>query len=328
MAHSSPAAHRQLTGIIDVHAHAILDVGAAAPMPTQPPWSVDRALALMDANEIAVSILSVPYAAAAARGAKANDIARRVNEQLAAIVARHPTRFGALATVPGSSMDGTLHEMAYALDTLKMDGVSTSTSLNDKYLGDALFDPWFEEMNRRRVTLLAHPTVAKASLPIDLGVNVAVLEFMFDTTRMLTNMVFTGAKKRFSNIRIISTHGGGTVPYLLTRIQNQEQVFGPGDGRVPLSTEEVQAGFASFYYDLTASTSAAQLYALQQLVPASRLLMGFDNPFMPPTTFAPALADVARWKGFSDADLALLAHENAAALFPGVAERLAHQLVA
>jgi len=42
---------------------------------------------------------------------------------------------------------------------------------------------------------------------------------------MLINMVFSGAKNRFSKIRIISTHGGGTIPYLMTRIETLEQVF-------------------------------------------------------------------------------------------------------
>src|SRR5437667_11930517 len=56
-------------------------------------------------------------------------------------------------------MDGSLSEMEYALDTLKMDGVSTLTSVEDIYLGDSRFDPWFEEMNRCKVTLFIHPTV-------------------------------------------------------------------------------------------------------------------------------------------------------------------------
>jgi len=38
-------------------------------------------------------------------------------------VAKHPKRFGAIATLPGKMMDGSLSEMEYALDTLKMDGV-------------------------------------------------------------------------------------------------------------------------------------------------------------------------------------------------------------
>ena len=40
---------------------------------------------------------------------------------------------------------------------------------------------------------------------------------MFDTTRMLGNMVVSGTKERFSNIRMISTHGGGTMPFLIQR---------------------------------------------------------------------------------------------------------------
>jgi hypothetical protein len=78
---------------------------------------------------------------------------------------------------------------------------------------------WFQEMNRRGVTLFVHPVPAKASRPVDLGIDVSILEFMFDTTRMLTNMIFSGAKNRFSKIKIISTHGGGTIPYLMTRIE-------------------------------------------------------------------------------------------------------------
>src|SRR5258706_10110450 len=57
----------------------------------------------------------------------------------------------------------------------------------------------FEEMNRRKVTLFMHLTVARGSLAIDLKIDVSILEFMFDTTRMLTDAVFTGAKRRFSN---------------------------------------------------------------------------------------------------------------------------------
>jgi 6-methylsalicylate decarboxylase len=133
-------------------------------------------------------------------------------EQLADIVS-NPTRFGAMATLPAlATTNGVLEEMAYALDTLKLDGVATTTSIDDIYLGDTRYDPWFEEMNRRGVTLFAHPVPAKASRSVDLGIDVSLLEFMFDTTRMLPNMIFAGAKKRFSKITIISTHGEGTIP--------------------------------------------------------------------------------------------------------------------
>ena len=314
---------RRITGIIDVHSHVITNLGSQAPMDKLPPWSIEQSLSLMDANGIAASILSLPDSASHAKGPKACQLARRINEQLADIVSRHPTRFGAMATIPAlAATDGVLEELTYALDTLKLDGVATTTSTDDIYLGDTRYDSWLEEMNHRGVTLFVHPVPAKASRSVDLGIDVSILEFMFDTTRMLVNMVFRGAKKRFSKIKIVSTHGGGTIPYLMTRIETLEKVFGPGKGRAHLSSAEIREGLATFYYDLTAATSAAQLFALKQMVPTSHLVMGFDHPFMPEWTVPPAIQDVQSWNGFSEADLFSIAHRNAESLYPTLAGRM------
>src|SRR5258708_4317405 len=220
--------HEKMTGIIDVHSHIITNIGSQAPMDKLPAWSIEQSLSIMDANGISASVLSLPDSASHVKGPEACQLARRINEQLADIVSKHPTRFGAVATLPAlAATDGVLEELTYALDTLKLDGVATTTSTDDVYLGDTRYDPWLEEMNRRGVTLFVHPVPAKASRSLDLGVDVSLLEFMFDTTRMLINMVFSGAKKRFSNIKIISAHGGGTIPYLMTRIDPPDQVFVP-----------------------------------------------------------------------------------------------------
>jgi predicted TIM-barrel fold metal-dependent hydrolase len=313
-----------MTGLdcIDVHSHAIPDIGQRPPLDQLPEWSVERTLSLMDEHGTAACIISVPDAANHAEGRNACEIARRINEFLAEIVVRHPSRFGVIATLPGRNIDGTLAEMAYALDVLKMDGVATSTSINDVYLGEAIFDPWFEEMNRRAVSLFIHPTNARASRPLDLGLNVAILEFMFDTTRMLTNMVLSGNKKRFSDIKMISAHAGGTVPFLVSRIQVLEAHFGPGRDRAPLSALEIRESLASFYYDLTCSTSIAQLGALLELVPVSQLLMGFDIPFMPSWSIAPAIADIQRFSRFDENDLRMLSYGNASRVYPGLRSRI------
>jgi len=309
--------------IIDVHSHIITNLGSQAPMDKLPPWSIEQSLSLMDANGIAASVLSLPDSADHATGPEACQLARRINEQLADIVSKHPTRFGAMATLPAlAGTDGLLKEMTYALDALKLDGVATSTSIDDIYLGDTRYDPWFEEMNRRGVTLFVHPVPAKASRSVDLGIDPSLLEFMFDTTRMLTNMTFSGSKNRFSRIKIISTHGGGTMPYVMTRIETLEKVFGPGKGRAHLRPEEIREGLASFYYDLTAATSPTQLFGLQQIVSLSHLVMGFDNPFMPGWTFPTAIHDMQRWNGFSDTDVSSIAHRNAESLYPALAGRL------
>jgi 6-methylsalicylate decarboxylase len=310
-----------LSHIIDVHSHAILKIGHEAPVDKQPDWSVEKTLSLMDRFRIDACVLSVPDAANYSTGQPACDIARRINESLADIVAKHPTRFGMMACLPGADVDGALEEMAFALDVLKMDGVSTSTNINGPYLGDPLFNAWFQEMDRRALTLFIHPIAAPTSKSVSLGLNVSILEFMFDSTRMITNMVLSGAKRRFSKIKMISTHAGGTIPFLSERIQTLEGAYGAGEGRRKLSAKKVQAGFASFYFDLTAATSSAQLGALLDLVPASQIMMGFDIPFMSPQTIAPAIQDIEQYS-FSAGDLSSIAYETAGTLFPALKARM------
>jgi hypothetical protein len=108
----------------------------------------------------------------------------------------------------------------------------------------------------------------------------------------------------------------------MTRIKTLETVFGAGKGRARLNAAEIGEGLASFYYDLTAATSPAQLFALQQMVPLSQLVMGFDNPFMPAWTLPPAIQDMQHWNGFSDTDVCSIAHRNAESLYPALAGRL------
>ena len=312
-----------LSNIIDVHSHAILGIGAGAPLAQQPDWSVEGTIAQMDRHGIDAVVLSVPDAANHAEGKAACEIARRINETLAEVVQRHPTRFGAMATVPGRDAEGAVAEIAYALDTLKMDGVSTSTNINDIYLGDPRFDPWFEEMNRRGVTLFVHPMITRASAPLDLGLNASVMEFMFDTTRMVASMVTKGAKKRFADIKMISTHAGGTIPFLASRIPLLVSLFGIKD-RDPMTAEQVREGLQSFYFDLTAATTQSQLVGLLDLVPTSQVLFGFDMPFMPDATIEPAIKDLCAFPQFDDATLKAMSRDNALRLYPTLAARLAH----
>src|SRR5260370_8306920 len=108
----------------------------------------------------------------------------------------------------------------------------------------------------------------------------------------------------------------------MTSIETLEKVCGPGNGRPPLSPAEIREGLASFYYDLTAATSLAQLFGLQQMVPLSHLVMGFDNPFMPGWTFPPAIQDMQHWNGFTATDVCSIPHRNPAPPYPPLPARL------
>jgi aminocarboxymuconate-semialdehyde decarboxylase len=136
-----------LSNIMDIHSHPILPFVEGAPVGAgqkQPDWSVESALSYMEENGITACVLSSPASANDATGQKARDIAMRTNEGLAEIVSKYPNRFGAVATLPALDPDGAPAEISYALDILKLDSVTTTTSLNDTYLGEPQFDRGIE----------------------------------------------------------------------------------------------------------------------------------------------------------------------------------------
>lgn len=323
--------------VIDVHSHALPQSWVAAIAEAMgistdnlavagvklPPWSAQEHVAFMDRCGIAACVLSQPTGTVMRRGQTARQLARAINEEYAEIIARYPGRFGAFATLPLDDMDAANEEMAYALDVLGLDGVACNTQYRGVYLGDPVYEQWFAEMNRRQVTLFAHPAEPAAFDQVDIGLNVSVLEFMFDSTRMVSNLIISGAKARFSDITIISTHGGGTIPFLAGRLELAEPYFGAGQDRPTLTREEIEQGLASFHYDLTAATAPAALDAIRRLVPASQLMLGYDYPMMPESTTPPSMAEFDAYDGFGDAERQLIRSQNALRLFPRLARRRA-----
>src|SRR6266850_1922333 len=89
---------RKMTDIIDVHSHIITNRGSQAPMDKLPAWSIEQSFSIMDANGISASVLSLPDSVNHVKGPEACQLARRINEQLADIVSKNHTRFGAMST--------------------------------------------------------------------------------------------------------------------------------------------------------------------------------------------------------------------------------------
>jgi 6-methylsalicylate decarboxylase len=125
-------------------------------------------------------------------------VARACNEFDATLIRDHPARFGGLAMLPLPHIDGSLEEVAYALDELRLDGVGLYSSTDGIYLGDAHYDPLLEELNLRAPA--------------------GILEYVADTSRAILNMLHTGWVRRFPEVRWIFSHAGGTVPFLTHRI--------------------------------------------------------------------------------------------------------------
>ena len=94
---------------------------------------------------LAWAMLSLPHSAQIwpANRAEAAGLARDWNESMTRMSIDRHGRFGVFAALPILDVDASLREAAYALDTLKADGVTLMTNIGDKWLGDAHYAPLF-----------------------------------------------------------------------------------------------------------------------------------------------------------------------------------------
>ncbi len=129
---------------IDVHHHVVPPTWLAAMDligRSNPPllhWSMQKTLDDMDKGGVATSIVSPTTPQSIPLGVEAAvRIARESNEYGKKLMADHPGRFGVFATLPLPHIDESLKEIAYAFDTLKVDGIGMMTNYGDKWLGYA-----------------------------------------------------------------------------------------------------------------------------------------------------------------------------------------------
>jgi predicted TIM-barrel fold metal-dependent hydrolase len=293
-------------------------------------WSVARTLDDMGRAGVETSILSVTQPAVTfAPPDVARRVARESNEWVAKLVADNRGRFGSFATLPITTpittplttplttpvpdVDGALREVEYALDTLKADGVCLLTSYGDRWLGHASFAPLLDELNRRKAVVYTHPATADCCRNLLPGVPDTVIEFGTDTSRTITDIVFSGTANRCRDAQFIFSHAGGTLPYLterLVRLPVQNQAM---QARVPRG---VLTELKRFFYDTAWSAHPMALASLTRLVPTSQVLFGSDYPYRTGEDHVKGLMEY----GFTAADRRAIDRDNALRLLPRLSE--------
>jgi 6-methylsalicylate decarboxylase len=307
---------------IDVHQHVVPPFYAKA-LPAHggdpsgtitPQWSPESAINFMDSQEIATGILSLT-APSVVRWDKSErrEIARRVNEYTADLVAKRPDRFGNFATLPIPDVDGALRELEHALDTLRADGVILLANYAGKYLGDAGFEPLWAELDRRQAVVFVHP--GQPPLPIVAGVAGPLVDYPFDTTRTAVQLVLNGIVDRYPGARIILAHAGGFLPYASHRFAELARVFRPDAA----SPADILASFQRFYFDTALSSGPAAMPSLKAFAGSGRILFGSDFPYAPAGVAASFTIKLDAYDDLTADEHRAISHGNAWTLFPRLA---------
>ena len=252
--------------------------------------------------------------------------AREMNDYGAKLVSDYKGRYGLFAVLPLPDVDASLREIEYALDVLKADGVGLLTSYVNHWLGDKLFEPVFEELNRRHAVVFVHPTDTTCCHSIG-GANPSLIEWLTDTARCIMSIVFSDVRvtpipplkdndplrpspaTRYPNIKFVWSHAGGSLIGVATRL-----VGDISDAALALPVEENSRLYhlRRFYYDTAGSANALMLQALSKLVGTTQIVFGTDYPYQPINGAVSGLSTC----GFSAHELRGINRENAIRFLP------------
>jgi len=268
-----PAAVRDGTGYI-AHCAPGLSLPYRAPI-----LSVEAKLADMDAAGIELAVLSHGLPGPAMLGgAQADDWAVRINDELAAITAAHPGRFGGWANLGFGDPSRTIAEADRCLDQLGLAGFQVWSNIGGRPLDDPGVLPVLEHIADRGAAIHLHPAPPPGQQEL---APATMLGFAFPVDTSLAVLRLIGAGLFDRGPVIIAAHLGGVLPWLRERIGLWGYTIPPLRGQPPPARPGGQY-LDRLYVDTVGYGAAPLEYCYAQLG-ADRMLFGTDHPYATPS---------------------------------------------
>ena len=233
----------------------------------------------MDRYGIDISIVSLTcpnvYWGDGDSGATSLQAAKESNDSMHAAQARWPDRIRWFTSLPWEYPDLAIAELERTVANGAV-GVMVLGNIAGRSLTDPLFAPVWAAIDAKGLPVLVHPTdplgaEAMGITPHNLFWSTG---FTYDTTLAVAKMIFSGFFDRYTNLKIIASHGGGTLPYLVGRFDMGDKVEFDHLREIKRKPSEY---LRHIYYD-SITYDLAPLKYLIEVAGASQVMLGTDWP--------------------------------------------------
>ncbi len=238
-------------------------------------------------------------------------LCRYLNETAATLAQTHPAKFIGLGAVPLQDVDLAITELHAAIHDFGLAGVEIAGHVNGTPIGDPRFAPFFEAAAQWGASIFVHPLRAGMERVVGPPVLEQALAFPGEIGLAGASLITGGTLGRFPALRLALSHGGGSLPILLARLQHAWTRF-------PALREKIATSPAIAARQLYVDDLVYDPGAMRQLVShfgEDRVMVGTDYPFQimddEPHQRLQACA-------FSDDVLKLLLRDNARRWLGGV----------
>ena len=268
---------------------------------------IDAKLADMDEAGISLTALSINDPGPELFGDDGEHVARMVNDYVSDLATRHPDRLFGLIVLPLQDIDASLKELDRCVNERGMKGVLLYSNLDGSFPDEDRFRPVFEQIQRLDVPVLLHPAYPVTYEAVAGRNLIAGLGLMFDTTIALARLILSGLLDEFPRLKLVCPHVGGTLPYLIGRLDHQTQVLKRGAEHISKPPSEY---LRNIYLDAVSPIPMAIQYGID-FVGAERMLYSSDHPWVDPKV----IADCVRSLDLSDEDQGRVFGGNAMRIF-------------
>ncbi|WMJ70011.1 amidohydrolase family protein [Stenotrophomonas sp. 24(2023)] len=193
-------------------------------------------LALMDETGLDMQVLSLTTPALNDLGRRGIDLARQANDALAEVVARHPDRFQAMATLPLGEPEAAARELARCVQVLGFKGTVLCGKAGGRHLDDPALFPVLQCAATLGVPVLLHPRTPDAAVraayytgftpAVDAAFATYGLGWHYDAGIQFLRLVLAGTFDRLPELQVILGHWGEVVLFYAERLVAMDRVAG------------------------------------------------------------------------------------------------------
>ena len=241
---------------------------------------LDARLAEMDGQRVQRQILSVwtDIFGYGLDKAKCDTWHRILNDNIAELCAARPERFSWMASAPLIDAAAAARELERCVGDGAV-GVIVTANVYGRNLGEVPLDEFWSACETLDVPVFVHPSLPQPLPRAEKFSLNQTCAYTMDTTLAVGSMIMSGTLDRFPKLRLLLSHGGGNLPYLIGRFDRMHEAADrnvTGDKAV----HPPSAYLSRFLYDSILHSREALLF-LRDLVGAERILLGGDAPFPP-----------------------------------------------
>jgi aminocarboxymuconate-semialdehyde decarboxylase len=240
-------------------------------------WDGDRRLQDMHADDVDVQVLS-PMPELLSHWFPADDadiLSGHINRSIAELCSSHPESFIGIGMAPVQDPALAARRLA-DVKALGLCGIEIGSHINGVALGDPRLHELYAATEQADLAIMIHPLHPSGMERMGGRPELAaVAAFPLETALAATSLLTHAVTERFPRLRILLSHGGGALPWIIPRLKHAHALGPPLQDLFARDPAEMAR---SFYYD-TILYDRLALRFLADSVGADQVVVGSDYPF-------------------------------------------------